>query len=122
MKECELRPSVSQPYKQKLTGDYLLKQICAEKYFGAVVCDIRVPEPLKEFFAEMPPVFKKCRGAINNIGEYMKNLCQNLGEFKTPRRLLIRSYFGKQVMVVSPLIQWYCANGLVADNITAFIR
>ena len=25
-------------------------------------------------------------------------------------------------MVVFPLIQWYCAHGLVVDNITAFVR
>ena len=56
-KECEFRHTVSQPYKQKLTGDDLLKQVCAGKYFGAVVCDINVPENLKTNFAEMPPMF-----------------------------------------------------------------
>ena len=57
MKECEIRHTGSQPYKQKLTGDELLKQIFTGKYFGAVVCDIHVPENLKTDFAEMPPIF-----------------------------------------------------------------
>ena len=122
MKECEFQTSVSQPYKQKLTGDYLLKQICARIYFGAVVCDICVPEPLKEYFAEMPPVFKNVEVSIEDIGPYMKNVCQNLGEFKMPRRSLIGSYFGKQIMVATPLLQWYYKHGLVVDNITAFVR
>ena len=91
MKECEFQTTVSQPYKQKLTGEYLLKQICAGKYFGAVVCDIRVLEMLKEYFAEMPPVFKNVEVWIEDIDPYMKNFCQNLGEFKTPRRWLIGS-------------------------------
>ena len=84
MKECEFCPSVSQPYKQKLPGDYLLKQICAGQYFGAVVCNIRVSEPLKEYFAGMPPIFKNVDVSIEDIGEYRINVCQNLCEFKTP--------------------------------------
>ena len=70
MKKCEFQTTVSQPYKQKLTGDYLLKQICAGKYFGAVVCNIRVPEPLKEYFAEMPPIFINVEMSIEDIGPY----------------------------------------------------
>ena len=51
----------------------------------------------------------------------MKNVYQNLGEFKTPCRSLIGSYFGEQIMVATPLLQWYCTHGLVVDNITAFV-
>ena len=61
-----------------------MKQICAGKYFGAVVCDIHVPETLKDYFAEMLPVFKNVEVSIEDIGPYMMNVCQNLGEFKTP--------------------------------------
>ena len=98
-----------------------LEQICAGKYFGAVVCDIRVPEGLKGHFAELLPVFKNVEMSIDDVGPYRKNLCQDLGEFKTPRRSLIDSYFRQQVMVASPLLQWHCAYGLVVENITAFI-
>ena len=108
------------PIQKKIDG--LLKQICAGKYFGAAVCNIRVPETLKDYFAEMPPVFKNVEVTIDDVGPYMKNVCQNLGEFKTPRCSLIGSYFGEQIMVAMPLVQWYCAHGLVVDNITAFVR
>ena len=67
MKECEFQTTVSQPYNQKLTSDYLLKQICDGKYFGAVVCDIHVPEHLKPDFAEMAPVFKNVEVIEKNI-------------------------------------------------------
>ena len=60
MKECEFRQIGSQPYKQKLTGNNLLKEICEGKYFGAVICDIHVPDTLKENFTELTPIFKKC--------------------------------------------------------------
>ena len=36
--------------------------------------------------------------------------------------MLIGSYFGEQVMVASPLLQWYCAHGLIVDNIIAFFQ
>ena len=92
-----------------------MKQICAGKYFGAVVCDV-----LKEHFAEMP-IVKNVEVTIEDVGPYMKNLGQDLDEFKTPRRSLISSYFG-QVMVASHLLRWYYTHGLVVDNITAFVR
>ena len=51
----------------------------------------------------------------------MKNLCENLNDFKTPHRSLIGSYFGKQITVTSSLLKWYCYHGLIVSNITAFI-
>ena len=122
MKECEFLPTVSQSYGKEMSSEQLLEEICNGKYFGAAVCDIRVPDHLKDYFAEMAPVFKNVEVSIDDVGPYMKNVCQKLGEFKTSRRSLIGSYFGKQIMVASPLIQWYCAHGLIVDNITAFVR
>ena len=99
-----------------------LEEICNGKYFGAAVCDIYVPENLKAYVTEMPPVFKNVKVTIDDVGPYMKNVCESLGEFKTARRSLIGSYFGVQIMVASPLIQWYCAHGVIVENITSFVR
>ena len=70
MKECQFRCTDSQPYKQKLTGDDLLKKIFAGKYFGVVICDIHVPESLKDHFAEMTPIFKNVEVSIEEVGPY----------------------------------------------------
>ena len=102
MKECEFK--VLQQFLV-LSSEKLLNEICNDNYFGAAVCDVSVPEHLKPFFVEMLPVFKNVNVTIDDVGDYMKNVCQNLGEFKTPRRSLIGSYFGKQIMVASPLIK-----------------
>ena len=122
MKECAFRPTFSQPCEQILTTEHLLKQICDGKYFGAVVCDIHVPDHLTDHFAKMTPIFKNVDVSINDVGVYMQNMCEHLGEVKTLRQMLIGSYFGEQVMVASPLLQWYCAHGLIADNITTFFE
>ena len=71
MKECEFRVSQQLPI---LSSDELLREICNGNYFGAVVCDIHVPENLKAYFAEMPPVFKNVKVTIDDVGEYMKNV------------------------------------------------
>ena len=100
-----------------MTADYLLEQICDNNYFGAVICDIRVPERLKDQFAEMTPVFKNVAVSIDDIWAYMKSVCEDLGEFKTTRRMLIGSYFGSyQIMVASPLLKWYCTHGLIVEK------
>ena len=122
MKECEFKPNFSQPCNKTLTGDYLLKQICEGNYFGAVICDVYVPENLKEHFSEMTPVFKNVSVCVGDVGDYMKTVCEDLGEFKTPRRMLIGSYFGKQIMIASPLLKWYCDHDLIVENITTFIQ
>ena len=105
LKECKVKPPFPRPCNKILTADYLLKQICDDNYFGAVVCDIRVPERLKDHFAEMTPVFKNVTVSIEDVGPYMKSVCEDLGKFKTTRRMLIGSYFGKQIMVASPLLK-----------------
>ena len=83
MKECEFKVAQHFPV---LTSENLLIEICNGNYFGAAVCDVSVPDNLKPFFAEMPPVFKNVSVTIDDVGDYTKNVCQNLGEFKTPRR------------------------------------
>ena len=56
MKECNFR---SKPNLfPVLSSDELLEKICNGEYFGAAVCDVYVPDHLKAYFAEMPPVFK----------------------------------------------------------------
>ena len=58
-KECEFQQSFSQTkkYKSKITHDELLNEICKGMYFGTVIFDVRVPDHLKNKFAEMPPIF-----------------------------------------------------------------
>ena len=87
-----------------------------------VICDIYVPDRLKPNFAEFTAIFKNVEVTNEDVGQYMQNLCENLNEFKTPRRSLIGSYFGKQIMLATPLLKWYLKHGLIINNITAFVQ
>jgi hypothetical protein len=122
MKECDFQPTFAQPCATTMTTDFLIKQICEDNIFGAVVCDISVPESLRDHFAEMTPVFKNVSVSISDVGTYMKGVCDKFGEMKTNRRMLIGSYFGNQIMVASPLLKWYHTHGLKVNNVTAFIE
>ena len=56
MKECEF--DIQTPTHEKyLTREALLTKIKADKLFGAIVCDAKVPDYRKVYFAEMPPDF-----------------------------------------------------------------
>ena len=95
MKACKfdkrfLQTTVHEKY---LTRETLLRGISEGKLFGTVVCDVKVPENEKDYFAEMPPVFKTTQISIDDVGPFMKKLCEQLDEFKTPHRALICSCF-----------------------------
>ena len=66
MKECEFKVLQHFPV---LSSEKLLSEICNDNYFGAAVCDGSVPEHLKPFFAEMPPVFKNVNVTVDDVGD-----------------------------------------------------
>ena len=92
------------------------------KLFGAVICDVCVPDNKNDQFAETPPIYKNVEITNQDVGEYMKDLYVALDEFKTPLIPLISSYFGKNIMLTSSLLQWYLLHGLIVENITAFVQ
>ena len=57
-----------------------------------------------------------------DVGPYMHDLCNKLDNFKTPHLSLISSFFGHQIILVTPLLMWYDKYGLVIDNIIGFIQ
>ena len=106
--------------RSPINEEVIKTKITAESngYFGLVRCDIHTPDALKEQFAEFPPIFKKVTISKNDIGDHMKTYCEETGNLKQPRQSLISSYFGKDVVLTSPLLKWYMSKGLVVSNIT----
>ena len=83
---------------------------------------MKVPEHEKDYFSEMPPIFKNTQITIDDIGPFMKNLCKQVDEFKTPHLTLISKFFGEQIMITLQLLRWYMSHGLEFENNTAFIK
>ena len=46
------------PYKTPLSEEQLLQGVFDGRLFGYVQCDIEVPEPLRDYFSNFPPIFK----------------------------------------------------------------
>ena len=93
--------------KKYLTQDQIIQYIRDGRLFGFVECDIEVPEALKEYFSEITPIFKNVDVCLDDIGEVMQEYAKERSIKDIPRRLLIRSYFGKKIRLSTPLLKWY---------------
>ena len=57
-----------------------------------------VPDHLKEYFSELQPIFKNTSVGRDDIGPFMKDYCEHLNFLSCPRRTLVGSYFGQQML------------------------
>ena len=87
-----------------------------------IQCDIHTPEKLKPHFSEMTPIFKNVEISRNDIGDHMKAYCEKEGLLKQKRRGLIGSYFGKEIMLITPLAKWYLEQGLEITNVKQIVE
>jgi len=109
------------------TGDYkriesydlkqLEEDILNNKLFGFMKVDIETPEHLKEYFEEMTPIFKNTTVNYEDMGEYMTEYHKQNNIIFVKSKKLIGSYFGKEILLYTPLLKWYIQHGL---KITAF--
>ena len=90
--------------------------------FGLIECDLEVPERLKDFFAEMPPIFKNTNISREDIGEHMQRYAEREGMMKTPRRSLIGSMFASRLFFATPLLRWYLLHGLKVTQIYQVVQ
>src|SRR6218665_2346400 len=104
-----------------------IDDIMNDKAFGFLECDIETPEHLKEYFSEMTPIFKNVELDPTReevIGSHMHEHNQTLGEDKhvAKSKKLIGSYFGKRILLYTPLLKWYLQHGMVISKTHSFVR
>ena len=109
-------------FKKDLGVNDIIEKVKSGSLFGLVQCDIHVPDHMKKKFEDMPPIFKNVNISIDDIGEHMKNYCQENNLMKEPRRCLIGSYFGKEILLATPLLQWYLNEGLEVTDIQQILE
>ena len=119
--ECDWDGPVPTVRKLNNTQE-ILDGVMDGSLFGFVQCDIHVPDELKERFAEMPPIFKNTTLKREDIGEFMMNYAVENGIMKQPRRSLIGSYFGKKILLSTPLLRWYREHGLIVTRVYEFVQ
>lgn len=74
----------------------------------------------------MTPIFKNTVIDVNDssiVGQHMYdyNLTKESRRAK-PSKKLIGSYFGKQILIYTPLLKWYIEHGLVITKTYSFIK
>lgn len=103
-----------------------IDDIVADKQFGFHECDIEVPAELRDHFSEMTPIFKNVEIDPNDpavIGKHMYEYNHSRGQNQAKKsRKLISSYFGRKILIYTPLHKLYLAHGLVVTMSYSFVK
>ena len=63
----------------------------------------------------MTNIFKNTEVSLKNVGQHMQEYARQHNIKDVPHRLLIGSYFGKKIRLMTPLLKWYLEHGLVPN-------
>ena len=110
------------PYQRPLSEERLMQEIKSRRLFGYVKCYLKVPEHLKAYFANFPPIFKNTVVSRNDIGDLMKEYEEKEGILSQPRRTLISSFHLKNGTLITPLLFYYLHLGLECTKIHQFVQ
>ena len=105
------------PYKRPLSEEQLLQGIFDEQLFGYVQCDIEVPEHLRSYFSNFPPICKTTVVSREDIGKSMRENAEEENNMAQPRRMLISSFVLTNGTIITPLLLFYLKLGLVCKKI-----
>ena len=90
--------------------------------FGYVQCDIEVPEHLRGYFSNFPPIFISTVVSRYDIGSLMKECAEKEDIMPQPRRMLISSFIRTNGTIITPLLSFYLKLGLVCKKIHRFVQ
>ena len=123
MWECDWKRERDPLPRQKwnMTQQQIIAAVVDGTLFGMVECDVRVPDNLHEYFAEMQPVFKNTTVTRDDIGPFMRQYAEEHDIMSTPRRMLVGSFHGIKLLLATPLLRWYLAHGLVVDRVNQVV-
>lgn len=109
-------------FHSKISTNDICKLVQTEHIFGLIQCDINVPEHLREYFAEMPPIFKNIEVGREDIGDFMKSYAIENNLLSQPRKSLIGSYHAKGKLLITPLLKWYLDHGLEVTDVQLVVE
>ena len=106
----------------RMSENTILERIKEGKIFGAAEVDIHVPDLLKPFFQEMPPIFKNTVIKKDDIGSFMQQFLEDAELSYKDTKYLIGSMFGEKILMITPLLVWCMEHGLVVTRVYQVIE
>ena len=110
------------PYRRLLSEEGLLQGIIDGQLFGYVQCDIEVPEHLRSYFSNFPPVFKNTVVSREDNSLLMREYAEKENIMPQPRRMLISSFFLTNGTIKTPLLLFYLKLGLICKKNQRFVQ
>ena len=99
-----------------------MQRIIDGRLFDYVQCDIELPEHLRNYFSNFPPMFKKTVVSRDHIGNLMKQYAGKDNIMVQPRRMLISSFILTNGTIITPLLLFYLKLGLVCIKDHRFVQ
>ena len=81
-----------------------------------------MPEHLRDYFSNFPPIFKNTAVSRDDIGNLMKQYAEKENIMVQPRRMLISSFNLTNGAFITPLLLFYLQLGLVCKKIHRFVQ
>jgi hypothetical protein len=113
----ERKPPFCRKFPRSVTEEQLLEAIKNESFFGAVECDIHVPDELYAYFSEYSPLFANTNVPFDKIGKHMQQHVLKFDLSQKPRRLLVGGMKAEKILLASKLLSWYMKHGLAVTKI-----
>ena len=109
---------------KKQTEVDLLNGIISGSLYGFIQCDVESGPDVIDKLKDFPPLIKRETVTDANLSEYMRNRIKHekpeLQSFE--RETLIQCFNAKQILLMTPLAQYYVRKGLKITNITRFVQ
>ena len=90
--------------------------------YGFLLVDIHTSNYLQEKYKDVPLITKITFVSRDDIGEYMGNVAEEHGQLKKPKKYLISSHFGKEILINTEMAKFYLEMGLEITKIKEFIE
>ena len=107
--------------QKRATETELLDGIAAGNYYGFIKCDITSsPEFIEQkMHLNFPPIIRNMEIDETMLSPYMKSRCEGR---KFPVSTLVQTFNGQNMLLFTPLVQFYMELGLTVSNIQYFIQ
>ena len=105
-----------------MSEEKLLQGVIDRQLFGYVQCETEVPEHLRSYFSNFPPIFKNTVVSREDIGNLMKEYAEKENFMVQPRRMLISSFVLTNGTIITPLLLFCLKLGLVCKKIHRFVQ